>query len=101
MRRGGVWLAEVGAKVRPVVVLTRTEVLEVRSMVTVAEVTTQVRGLAAEVPIPVEVGLDQLSVVNGDGIHTIGQRRLTRHVGDLDGATMREVCAAVAYALGC
>jgi len=49
--RGEVWLAEVGRKKRPVVVLTRSEVLDVRALVTVAEVTTSIRGLASEVTL--------------------------------------------------
>ena len=60
MTRGEVWLAEVGRKRRPVLVLTRTEVLDVRSLVTVAEISTSARGLAAEVEIDhVAVGLDE------------------------------------------
>ena len=51
MNRGEVWLAEVGRKRRPVLVLTRSEVLDVRSLVTVAEVSTSARGLAAEVEL--------------------------------------------------
>jgi len=49
MTRGEVWLTQVGRKERPVLVLTRPEVLDVRELVTVAEVTTSIRGLAAEV----------------------------------------------------
>ena len=37
MRRGEVWLANVGRKRRPVLVLTRNEVIDVRELVTVAE----------------------------------------------------------------
>jgi len=40
-------LAQVGRKKRPVLILTRSEVIDVRELVTVAEVTTSVRGLAA------------------------------------------------------
>jgi mRNA-degrading endonuclease toxin of MazEF toxin-antitoxin module len=47
VNRGEVWLAEVGRKRRPVLVLTRSEVLDVRSLVTVAEISTVARGLAA------------------------------------------------------
>jgi hypothetical protein len=46
-RRGELWLAQVGRKKRPVLILTRSEVIDVRELVTVAEVTTSVRGLAA------------------------------------------------------
>lgn len=101
MRRGEIWLAEVGRKPRPVVVLTRDEVLDVRTNVTVAEVTTQPRGLTVEVPLGPDVGIDQPSVVNADGIHTISQKRLTRRLGELDDAALKDICDAVAMAVGC
>ena len=102
MNRGEVWLAEVGRKRRPVLVLTRTEVLDVRLLVTVAEITTSARGLAAEVGVDhISVGLDQESFVNCDGLHTVVQSTLTEHVGDIDDDTMHRVCSALSYALGC
>jgi len=102
MNRGEVWLAEVGRKRRPVLVLTRTEVLDVRSLVTVAEITTSARGLAAEVDVDhTSIGLDQDSVVNCDGLHTIAQSTLTTHVGNVDDDIMHQVCSAISYALGC
>jgi mRNA-degrading endonuclease toxin of MazEF toxin-antitoxin module len=83
-------------------VLTRSEVIDVRGLVTVAEVTTSIRGLAAEVDIDQdEVGLDRPSVINCDGIHTVSQAALTRPVGEVGDETMRAVCSAVSYALGC
>jgi mRNA-degrading endonuclease toxin of MazEF toxin-antitoxin module len=58
MNRGEIWIAEVGSKTRPVLVLTRQEVIDVRTLVTVAEVTTQIRGLAAEVELNhLQIGL--------------------------------------------
>ena len=102
MTRGEIWLAQVGRKKRPVLVLTRSAVLDVRALVTVAEVTTSIRGLAAEVEIDhVDVGLERPSVINCDGLHTLAQESLTTHLGQVDAATMRKVCSAVTYALGC
>ena len=102
MTRGEIWFAQVGRKKRPVVVLTRSEVLDVRDLVTVAEVTTSIRGLVAEVGIDHDdVGLDQPSVINCDGLHTVAQSSLTAYVGEVGGDTMRKVCSAVNYALGC
>ena len=102
MTRGDVWLAQVGKKQRPVLVLTRSEVLDVRAMVTVAEITTSMRGLAVEVPIDHgDLGLDRESVVNCDGLHTIAQTSLTSLVGVVGDDVMHRVCAAVSYALGC
>ena len=102
MRRGELWLAEVGRKKRPVLVMTRSEVIDVRALVTVAEVTTSIRGLAAEVEVDhAQVGLDRPSVINCDGIHTVTQRSLTTLVGRVSDDIMRKVCTAVSYALGC
>lgn len=101
VNRGDVWLAQVGQKVRPVVVLTRDAVIDVRSRVTVAEVTTSVRGLAVEVPIHDDLGLDRPSVVNCDGLYTVPRRTLTRRVARLDDDVMRHVCWALNRALGC
>jgi mRNA interferase MazF len=100
--RAEVWLAQVGRKQRPVVVLTRPEVIDVRSFVTVAEITTAMRGLAVEVMIDHrDVGLERPSVINCDGLHTIAQSALTTFVGVVDDETMAEVCTATSYALGC
>ena len=102
MTRGELWLAQVGRKKRPVLVLTRPEVLEVRALVSVAEITTTVRGLAAEVEIDhVAAGLDRPSVINCDGIHTVTQASLTTRVGQIGEDTMSRVCSAISYALGC
>lgn len=102
MRHGELWLARVGRKKRPVLVLTRTEVIDVRDLVTVAEVTTSMRGLATEVELNhAEIGLDRPSVINCDGIHTIEQTTLTGPIGEVGEDTMRKVCSAVSYALGC
>ncbi len=101
LRRGEVWLAQVGRKKRPVLLLTRSEVLDARSLVTVAEITS-IRGLAAEVDIDhVRVGLDRPSVINCDGLHTVEQASLTGPVGRVGGDTMQRVCTTISYALGC
>jgi len=101
VRRGELWLAQVGHRNRPVLVLTRSEVIDVRALVTVAEVSTSIRGLAAEVSIEAGAGLARPSVVNCDGIHTMTRSALTTHVGTLDDDTLSDVCRAVSYAIGC
>jgi mRNA-degrading endonuclease toxin of MazEF toxin-antitoxin module len=76
--------------------------LDVRSLVTVAEISSSPRGLAAEVELDhVGVGLGRESVVNCDGLHTIAQSTLTTRVGGVDEHTLARVCSAVSYALGC
>ena len=102
MNRGEIWFAEVGRKRRPVLVLTRPAVIDVRALVTVAEVTTSIRNIAAEVEFDhAEAGLDRPSVINCDGLHTISKSSLTAYAGSVNDETLARVCAAVAYALGC
>ena len=102
MTRGDIWFAEVGRKRRPVLVLTRPEVIDVRALVTVAEITTSGRNIAAEVEFDhQEAGLDRPSVINCDGLHTVTKASLTAYAGSVDEATMERVCSAVGYALGC
>ena len=102
MTRGEVWLAQVARKTRPVLVLTRPEVIDVRERVTVAEITTSFRGLAAEVTFQHDdAGLERPSVVNCDGLHTVARSTLTAFVGTVDEQTMDHVCRAISYALGC
>lgn len=102
MTRGEIWFAEVGRKRRPVLVVTRPEVIDVRELVTVAEVTTSIRNLAAEVEFDHdEAGLGRPSVINCDGLHTITKASLTTYAGSVGDETMERVCSAIGYALGC
>ncbi len=102
MRRGELRVAQVGNKNRPVLVLTRDAVIDVRQLVTVAEVTTQIRGTSAEVPFEWrDTELTEPSVVNLDGLHTIRQRSLGHALGRLTDPELELVCSALAHALGC
>ncbi len=102
MIRAEIWLAQAGGRSRPVLILTRPEVIDVRQLVTIAEITTSIRGLAAEVEFDHrDVGLDQPSVINCDGLHTLTRSSLTSYIGTVDELTMGKVCSAVSYALGC
>lgn len=77
-----IWLARLD-KTRPVLVLTREEVRAVRTLVTVAPITSTVRGLSSEVLVGPRNGVDHESVVNLDSILTIHRNLLLRPVGSL------------------
>jgi mRNA interferase MazF len=70
-------------KARPALVLTRDQVRPRRNLVTVAPITSTVRGLSVEVPVGAANGLDQASVVNLDNIMTIAVADLGRQIGRL------------------
>lgn len=77
-----IWLAQLD-KLRPVLVLTREEVRAVRRLVTVAPITSTVRGLRSEVIVGQRNGLDHESVANLDSITTVPREVLLRPVGAL------------------
>ena len=70
-------------KARPVLVLTREIARPVLRNVTVAPITTRVRGLAVEVPVGGRNGLAEPSVVSCDNVQTIPTESLGRLVGYL------------------
>lgn len=70
-------------KARPVLVLTRELVRPHLTTVTVAPVTTTVRGLSTEVPVDAANGLPGPSVVSCDNVTTIPAEALRAQIGVL------------------
>lgn len=77
-----IWLGQLD-KIRPVLILTREQVRQVRHLVTVAPITTTIRGLRSEFLVGQRNGLDHDSVVNVDSIATISRDQLIRPLGAL------------------
>jgi len=103
VRRGEVWRYRFKApdKLRPVVVLTRPEVIGLLHTVMVAPVTSTMRGAPSEVPLGVDEGLKHDSAANLDQVQTVERARLVGCVGSLGPEKMRAVCRALAIAVGC
>jgi mRNA interferase MazF len=70
-------------KARPVLVLTRELVRPHLTTVTVAPITTTIRGLSTEVPVDAANGLAGPSVVSCDNITTVPASALGKQVGVL------------------
>ena len=88
-------------KERPVLVLTRGSAISYLSRVTVAPITTTIRGVSSEVALGPEDGMRQPCVANLHNVMTVSQRGVGRRLTQLSSLRMREVCAALAFALGC
>ena len=102
MRRGEVWWADLGSPIgmRPVLLLSRNEAYSVRTAVTVAEVTSTIRGIPVEVEIGLKDGMEKKCVVNLDTIITVRKGILKNKITTLNSEKMREVKEAVEFALG-
>ena len=101
--RGDVRLYQFAApdKKRPVLVLTRNSAIAYLSTVTVAPVTSTIRGVPSEVALDEEDGMKSACAVNLHNSVTVSQQRLGRRVAQLSAARMNEVCAALRFCLGC
>jgi mRNA interferase MazF len=88
-------------KKRPVVVLTRDSAIAYLSTVTVAPITSTIRGVPSEVVLAQEDGMKAACAVNLHNAVTVSQNRLGRRVAQLNSVRMREICAAVRFSLGC
>jgi len=103
VNRGEIWQYRFKSpdKRRPVLVLSRQEVIPLLTTVMVAPVTSTRRGAPSEVAVGVNEGLKHESAVNLDHVQTVEQGRLVSFVGTLNAAQMRQVCRAMAIATGC
>lgn len=88
-------------KRRPVVVLTRDTALDYLANVTVAPVTSTIRGIPSEVLLTEEDGMKGRCAVNLHNVTTVVKSKLGRRVARLSVARTNEICAAVGFALGC
>ncbi len=102
MRRGEVWWANLPppAGRRPVVLLSRNKAYQIREFVTVANVTSSIRGISVEVPLGPEDGLPRPCVANLDTINTIPKEVLTERITMLSAEKLAVMDKALKYALG-
>jgi mRNA interferase MazF len=103
VNRGEIWwyAFKKPDKRRPVVILTRQEVIGLLDTVMVAPVTSTIRGAPGEVPVGIEEGLQRESAVNLDHVQTVEKTGLKSYVGSLSDDKMTQVCRALAIAAGC
>lgn len=85
-------------KSRPVLILTRELVRPHLTRVSVAPITSTIRGLSTEVRVGPANGLDHDSVVSCDNIVTVPTSALGRHLGYLLPAQEEELAQAIRLA---
>ena len=103
LNRGEIWLLDLPRpdKRRPVLVLSRPSLIRFLHTVTVAAITSTLRGAPTEVELGIEEGLKATSCVNLCHLFTVGQRELTTFVGSVGSEKMQQVCDALLIACSC
>ena len=102
MRRGEVrWYKFIKPdKNRPVVILTRNSALEFLGEVTVAPITSAIRGIPTEVLLTKEDGMPKDCAVNLDHIQTVSKGKIGPLITTLSSARMSELRSALLFTLG-
>ena len=85
-------------KTRPAVVLTRQAARTAMTKVTIAPITSTIKGLSSEVPVGRHNGLDHDGVISLDNVLTVPTRLLGRTVGLLTSDQESELARAVVLA---
>jgi mRNA interferase MazF len=83
-----------------VILLSRDDAYEVRLLVTVAPVTTRVRGIPVEVALGPKDGMPRECIVNLDTVTTIPKDALSERLAVLSRSKMTAVDGALRFALG-
>jgi mRNA interferase MazF len=87
-------------KRRPVLILTRDSVLPHLHDVTIAPITSTIRGIASEVKLGVADGMPHECAANFHHLQTVSKRKIGRLIATLSTEKMREVGPALCFALG-
>jgi len=85
---------------RPVVILTRSSIIEYLGEVTVAPITSVIRDVPSEVVLEPHHGLPRTCAVNCDHVQTVTKVKLGAVITTLPDAVMTDVRRALMFALG-
>lgn len=100
--QGELWLMETpNQKRRPVLVISRDEVIPVVNNVVVAPVTTTIRSIPTCIAVGPEEGIDRDSVASFDNLAAVPKSVLTRRLGALGIGGRRRICEALDALANC
>ena len=100
--QGELWLMETpNEKRRPVLVISRDEVIPVLNNVVVAPVTTTVRDIPTCIRVGPDEGIDHDSVATFDNLAAVPKSVLTRRLGELGLGARRRICEALDALANC
>jgi len=82
-------------------VLTRDSAISYLATVSVAPITSAIRGVPSEVVLGEDDGMKVPCAVNLHNTITVAQDRLGKRVNRLSALRMKEICVALRFSLGC
>ncbi len=100
--QGELWLMETpNEKRRPVLIVSRDEVIPVLNNIVVAPVTRTIRHIPTCIPVGPDEGLDHESVATFDNLAAVPKSVLTTRLGRLGAGGHRQICAALDAVADC
>jgi len=97
-----IWLMETpNQKRRPVLVVSRDEVIPFLNNVVVAPLTSTIRNIPTCIPVGREEGIDHDSVVTFDSLAAVPKSVLTTRLGELGVDGRRQICHALGALADC
>ena len=100
-RQGEIWWSDGREKRRPVLVVTRTDVIPVLDWIVVAPLTRTIRGIATEVELDERDGLREACVASFDNLIRTPARSLTTRIADSSPARRAQICRALSALADC
>lgn len=100
--QGELWLLETpNQKRRPVLIVSRDEVIGVVNNVVVAPVTSTIRTIPTCIPVGPDEGIDHESVASFDNLAAVPKSLLTRRLGQLPAGGHHRLCTALDALANC
>ncbi len=84
-------------KSRPVLILTRTDLISRLNVITIAEITTTLRANDSEVWLDESDGMRENCAVNLTNIQTVAKNKIDSYITHLSAERMREVSEAIEF----
>ena len=96
------WLMETpNQKRRPVLIVSRDEVIPALNNLIVAPVTSTIRSIPTCIPVGVDQGIDHESVASFDNLAAVPKSVLTTRLGQLGVGGRQQICAALDAMANC
>ena len=99
--QGDIWWAEAEDKRRPVLVVTRSDIIGALHTIVIAPVTRTIRNIPTEIPLDDRHGLPDECVATFDNLQPIRRSYLTHKVGGLAVGETSRICDALRALADC